>query len=148
MCLIAPARAHLLTSLHLILLHIPASKKIQSVVSWFSSLLMCLLYASGSQLPANLYNAGDGANFTVLALPGRFFVKVDAKATPSKFLIAASAGHCNAAMAAVLGIMVSAGGLASTPIALIASHSQVNDWPCLASYHLLQMLNLLLCSAW
>ena len=68
--------------------------------------------------------AGARANLTALALPGRCFVKVDAKATPSTFLIAASAGHCNAAMAAVLGMMVSAGGLASTPLALLASHSQ------------------------
>ena len=91
--------------------------------------------------------AGAGANLTVLALPGpgRCFVKVDANATPSDFLIAASAGHCNAAMAAVLGMMVSAGGLASTPIALLASHSQVSAWPCLASYHLVQTV--LLCSA-
>ncbi|KAL0018248.1 hypothetical protein WJX77_005089 [Trebouxia sp. C0004] len=71
-----------------------------------------------------LQQHGDASNWTVLALPGRCFVKVDAKARPSGFLIAASAGHSNAAMAAVLGMMVSAGGLASTPIALLASHSQ------------------------
>ena len=66
-------------------------------------------------------------------------MKVNAEATPSQFLIAASAGDCNAAMAALLGMMVSAGGLASTPTALLATHSQVNDWSCLASYHLLQV---------
>ncbi len=91
--------------------------------------------------------AGAGANLTVLALPGRCFVKVDAKATSSNILIAASAGHCNAAMAAVLGMMVSAGGLASTPLALLASHSQVSAWPCLASYPLVQVQTVLLCSA-
>ena len=80
--------------------------------------------------------AGAGANLTVLALPGRCFVQVDAKATPSEFLIAASAGRGNAAMAAVLGMMVSAGGLASTPLALLASHSQASAWPCLTSYRL------------
>ncbi len=101
-----------------------------------------------SQLTFTFTFAGDGANLTVLALPGQSFVKVDAKATPSGFLIAASAGGCNAAMAAVLGMMVSAGGLASTPIALLANHSQVYAWPCLASYHLVQVLIVLLSSAW
>ena len=91
--------------------------------------------------------AGAVANMTMLALPGRHLVKVNAKATPSQFLIAASAGDCNAAMAAVLGMMVSAVGLASTPTALLATHSQVNDWSCLASYHLLQVLFVRLYSA-
>ena len=67
----------------------------------------------------------------VLALPGGHLVKVDAQGTPSRFLSAASAGQCNAAIAAVLGMMVNAGGLASTPIALLASHSQVNSLLCL-----------------
>lgn len=82
--------------------------------------------ATGAKQHYNVVFAGAAANLAVLALPGGHLVKVDAQGTPSRFLIAASAGDCNAAMASVLGMMVNAGGLASTPVALLASHCQVN----------------------
>lgn len=68
--------------------------------------------------------AGCTADLAVLALPGGRLVKVEASATPSTFISAASAGQSTAAMAAVLG-MVASQGLNSTPLVLLASHAEV-----------------------
>lgn len=76
-------------------------------------------------MTCNSHHAGAEMSLAVLALPGSKLIKVHAKATPSSYLTAASAGQCTEAMAAVLGMLVAAGGLASTPMALLASHSQV-----------------------